>query len=1155
MSRTVIHFVSTSVFCLAVTSCSSPAPGPGSSANKGDVCAATTECGAGLVCDQQVCRAICNRDNECDMRLEHCSAGVCVIGSLCTMAVGAACTTPPSVCYDSPGVCDGTTGTCTYASLGAGLACQDGDADTYGETCDGRGNCIGGVRCARASCITSPGACYQAQGTCDAQGACAYAPLAMGEPCDDGDALTPVDHCDGAGTCVGDAPCTGDADCIAPGASCDNTPGTCDFGTGICSFTAKPAGSICDDGNAQTIHDACDNTGHCASTPNTAPVVSPIADLQVQLGSQPNTIVFAASEGSATGEDDQVLSATLVSSSDVIVAPLAALRVRCTDAGFGCIGTVEFLQAFGAAGSSLVVLSVTDGIATTQTSFTLTVACTPGTQTFAADGTFDMPVGCNAATVLALGGGGGAGDTNGGVGGNGGPGGFAQATLVAPGTLTVMVGSGGLSGGCAAPSGGTGGYTGGAGSNAAASAGGEGGGSVTGGSAGASTTGSAGGVGRSGGGGGGAGANATTTSGVGGGGGGASVVQSASVVDLVIAGGGGGGGGGSNAGGSRNGGAGGSGCSGGGSSGNSGGGGGGGGACFGDLGLPGSGTTPGQLLGGAGFGGNAPSGGGGQTLCGVGPNGSRGRVVIKYSYQAAGVVAHDTGAIEGVPLRFAITVHATNPALPVTFQWHTVDLSARAGVDYLAGSGSKSVLAGTESTEILVSTFDNAVKESVRSLELVLTGVSNAVGTDLVAVGFIGDDETCIASETLSNADGHLLFGDMTRYVQGDADGYTGAAQRCATAVVDDSDPMYLSAPVPPPLFSLRPRAAVSVAGAGTAWSMPSEAQDPAPGSATASNFTSQSQYLKVTDFVLDVPVDAVIRGVVVHVKRSGTTSGGGGPGVIDDKSVRLVVGDVMVGTDHASDAPWGSPATTVAYGAADDLWGVTLTPIDVNSSQFGVAIAARETGGAAMPNASIDHVWLEVFVDRGLDCDDTNASVWVTRTVYADMDNDGYGADIDSETPPVPACTGYTLPAGYPTKHTIGAMALDCYDKNASAHPGQTAFYTSSRGANVTPTPDTTTAGLSFDYDCSGAEEFQLNCVTTLPTPACKYPTMPTGIMGWVNALPAKCGVASTFRQCPWFTDTSCATLGGNTNSCAGCSASGVSWDIQDASRTPSCH
>lgn len=66
------------------------------------------------------------------------------------------------------------------------------------------------------------------------------------------------------------------------------------------------------------------------------------------------------------------------------------------------------------------------------------------------------------------------------------------------------------------------------------------------------------------------------------------------------------------------------------------------------------------------------------------------------------------------------------------------------------------------------------------------------------------------------------------------------------------------------------------------------------------------------------------------------------------DSHVRLVKGGTVTGNDYAiTGTPWPLSATSQSYGSSNDLWGATLTPADVNASNFGVAFAANVTGSS----------------------------------------------------------------------------------------------------------------------------------------------------------------------------------------------------------------
>jgi hypothetical protein len=159
-------------------------------------------------------------------------------------------------CYASDqchaiGTCDTTNGKCSNPTLGDGTGCDDGNACTQTDACQG-GLCIG----ANPANCTASDQCHVA-GTCDpATGSCSNPAAPDGTVCSDGDGCTQGDTCQ-TGTCAPGAAvnCTASDQCHAVG--------TCDPSTGSCSNPAAPDGTVCSDGDGCTQGDTC-QTGACA---------------------------------------------------------------------------------------------------------------------------------------------------------------------------------------------------------------------------------------------------------------------------------------------------------------------------------------------------------------------------------------------------------------------------------------------------------------------------------------------------------------------------------------------------------------------------------------------------------------------------------------------------------------------------------------------------------------------------------------------------------------------------------------------------------------------------------------------------------------------------------------------------------------------------
>src|SRR5262249_40205942 len=96
-------------------------------------------------------------------------------------------------------------------------------------------------------------------GTCNpGTGMCSNPTAPNGTSCDDGNACTQTDACQG-GSCVGsnDVVCTASDQC--------HVAGTCNPGTGMCSNPEATNGTPCSDGDACTQTDTC-QAGSCSGT-------------------------------------------------------------------------------------------------------------------------------------------------------------------------------------------------------------------------------------------------------------------------------------------------------------------------------------------------------------------------------------------------------------------------------------------------------------------------------------------------------------------------------------------------------------------------------------------------------------------------------------------------------------------------------------------------------------------------------------------------------------------------------------------------------------------------------------------------------------------------------------------------------------------------
>ena len=139
------------------------------------------------------------------------------------------------------------------------------------------------------------------------------------------------------------------------------------------------------------------------------------------------------------------------------------------------------------------------------------------------------------------------------------------------------------------------------------------------------------------------------------------------------------------------------------------------------------------------------------------------------------------------------------------------------------------------------------------------------------------------------------------------------------------------------------------------AWASPGNAQISDSTNATAAILITQvTNYLKATNYAFLVPSDATITGVTVKITRSSNLGVG-----VSDTTVSLVKGGTVSGNNKAAGGVWPSGSTVGTYGSATDLWGLTLTPTDINASTFGAVV--NITGGAT-DTAQVD--FIQIIVD-----------------------------------------------------------------------------------------------------------------------------------------------------------------------------------------------
>lgn len=173
---------------------------------------------------------------------------------------------------------------------------------------------------------------------------------------------------------------------------------------------------------------------------------------------------------------------------------------------------------------------------------------------------------------------------------------------------------------------------------------------------------------------------------------------------------------------------------------------------------------------------------------------------------------------------------------------------------------------------------------------------------------------------------------------------------------------------------------------------------------------SQSSYYLVATNFGFSIPGGSVIDGIVAEFQRQGQIS------EVLDAGVRIVKNGAM-GDGDKSAGSWPTNQTFSSYGGIADLWGETWSLGDINSSGFGMAIAATNTA-THIGFAKVNYIRITVhytIIDGDLDgmLDEYERFFGLDTTTNdagLDPDNDGLNnlAEFAAQTHPFVADTDH---------------------------------------------------------------------------------------------------------------------------------------------------
>lgn len=153
---------------------------------------------------------------------------------------------------------------------------------------------------------------------------------------------------------------------------------------------------------------------------------------------------------------------------------------------------------------------------------------------------------------------------------------------------------------------------------------------------------------------------------------------------------------------------------------------------------------------------------------------------------------------------------------------------------------------------------------------------------------------------------------------------------------------------------------------------------------------------LMASQFNFSIPSDHVIEGIQVDIERSRAT--GFLAGNVQDIRVHLTKdGSTPIGDNKAKPGNWPTSDGYTSYGGNTDLWGVSWTADEINSSTFGIRIETYQNSGL-WASSEIDHIRITVYhrlsvVPITLAAFDaklaTTGSVRLTWTTASEVNND----------------------------------------------------------------------------------------------------------------------------------------------------------------------
>lgn len=193
--------------------------------------------------------------------------------------------------------------------------------------------------------------------------------------------------------------------------------------------------------------------------------------------------------------------------------------------------------------------------------------------------------------------------------------------------------------------------------------------------------------------------------------------------------------------------------------------------------------------------------------------------------------------------------------------------------------------------------------------------------------------------------------------------------------------------------------------GSSTSWTNPSNAAGSNSGTYASIDLLSifdSGDVLRLTNFGFSIPEDETITGVVVEVRCEAVSD------TIGWNNVQLLNGGAEDGSNLSDSTSLGT-LQTKTFGSSSNLWGVSLFPMIVNDSSFGVSFKVEKLPSAFPDTGRIYWARITVYYGSGSESSSSTQinykssmavngpNINLGYTEYDVIANENYGASIQS--------------------------------------------------------------------------------------------------------------------------------------------------------------